>query len=71
MIELNFKVKNALTKINFIKRYEELSNHFSSGRTPSNDRLVSVDRDEAMEIIRDLGYSPLFDAREKYPISKN
>lgn len=66
MIELNFKVKNALIKIDFIKRYEELSNCFSNERTPSNERLIYVDRDEVMEIISDLGYSSQFNAKEKF-----
>lgn len=66
MIELNFKIKNALVKMDFIRRYEELSSHFSSERTPSSERLVYVERDEVMSIIRDLGYSPLFNAKEKF-----
>ncbi len=52
--------------MDFIRRYEELSGHFSSGRTPSSDRLVYVERDEVMSIIRDLGYSPMFHAKEKF-----
>lgn len=66
MIELNLKIKNALVKMDFIRRYEELSSHFSSERTPSSERLVYVERDEVMSIIRDLGYSPLFNAKEKF-----
>ena len=30
MIELNSKIKNALIKIGFIERYEELSNKFNA-----------------------------------------
>ncbi len=66
MIELHFKIKNALIKMDFIKRYEELSNRFSSERMSLIERLVYVGRDEIMDTIRDLGYSPLFDAREKF-----
>ncbi len=66
MIELHFKIKNALIKMDFIKRYEELSNRFSSERMSLIERLVYVGRDEVMDTIRDLGYSPLFDAREKF-----
>ena len=65
MTELHFKVKNALLKMDFIRRYEELSGHFSSERTPSDERLVYVERDEVMSIIRDLGYSPMFHSKEK------
>ena len=66
MIELNSKIKDALTKIDFVKRYEELSNKFSIERTPSSNRLVFIDGEEVMETIQDLGYSPLFDSKEKF-----
>lgn len=57
MAEIHFKIKNALEKINFIRRYEELSARFSGERTPSNERLEYVERDEVMEILLDLGYA--------------
>lgn len=66
MIELNSKIKEALTEIDFIKRYEEVSNKFNAERTPSKNRLVYIDGEEVMEIIQDLGYSPLFDSKEKF-----
>ena len=66
MIELNSKIKEALTKIDFIKRYEEVSNKFNAERTPSKNRLVYIDGEEVMEIIKNLGYSPLFDSKEKF-----
>ena len=65
MIELNSKIKNALIKIDFIKRYEELSNKFNAKRTPSSNRLAYIDSEEVMETIQDLGYSPVFDVKEK------
>ena len=60
MIELNSKIKEALIEIDFIKRYEEVSNKFNAERTPSKSRLVYIDGEEVMEIIQDLGYFPLF-----------
>jgi len=66
MVELNFKIKAALVKIDFIKRYEELSDKFNAERTPSSNRLVYIDGEEVLETIQDLGYSPLFDAKEKF-----
>ena len=59
MIELNSKIKEALIEIDFIKRYEEVSNKFNAERTPSKSRLVYIDGEEVMEIIQDLGYSKL------------
>lgn len=66
MIELNSKIKEALTKMEFVKCYEALSNKFNADKTPSNDRLIYIDGDEVMEIIQDLGYSSRFDAKEKF-----
>ena len=66
MIELNSKIKNALIKIGFIERYEELSNKFNAKRTPSSNRLAYIDSEEVMEIIQNLGYSPVFDVKEKF-----
>lgn len=66
MIQLNSKIKDVLIKIDFIKRYEQLSNKFNTERTPSSNRLVYIDGEEVMEIIQDLGYVPLFDAKEKF-----
>ena len=66
MIELNSKIKEALIEIDFIKRYEEVSNKFNAERTPSKSRLVYINGEEVMEIIQDLGYSPLFDSKEKF-----
>ena len=43
-----------------------MSNKFNAERTPSKSRLVYIDGEEVMEIIQDLGYSPLFDSKEKF-----
>ena len=66
MITLNTKVKDALIKIDFITRYEKLSSYFNADRTPTEDRLFHVDGEEVMEMIRNLGYSPQFDTKEKF-----
>jgi len=51
MIELSHKIKEALIKIDFIKRYEEISKKYNVDRTPSSKRLVYLDGEEVMEII--------------------
>lgn len=66
MIELHKKIKEAFIKINFIKRYEELFQRFNAEKTPSSKRLIYIDGEEVMETIQTLGYSPQFDAREKF-----
>ena len=66
MIELSHKIKEALIKIDFIKRYEEISKKYNVDRTPSSKRLVYLDGEEVMEIIQDLGYSSIFDSKEKF-----
>ena len=66
MTELNPKIKEALIRIDFIKRYEALSHKYASDRTPSAKRLVYIDGEEVMETIAGLGYKPLFDTKEKF-----
>lgn len=66
MMELSPKIKEALIKIDFIKRYEEISNKYNLERISSSRRLVYLDGEEVMEIVRDLGYSPIFDSKEKF-----
>ena len=66
MIELNSKIKNALIKIGFIERYEELSNKFNAKRTPSSNRLAYIESEDAMQKIQYLAYSPVFDVKEKF-----
>lgn len=66
MITLNPKVKDALIKIDFITRYEKLSSYFNADRTPTENRLIYIDGEEVMEMIKCLGYSPQFDIKEKF-----
>ncbi len=66
MTELNPKIKDALIKVDFIKRYEELSAHFNSDRVPDNERLIYIDGNEVKEMISELGYFPRFNAKEKF-----
>lgn len=66
MVELNPKIKNALLKIDFVKRYEALSHRFSAERMPPDDRLCYIDGEEVMEMVKNFGYSLLFNAKEKF-----
>ncbi len=66
MAEMNPKIKDALLKISFVERYEKLSAHFSTARTPANNRLIYIDGEEVMEMIQAAGYSPRFNTKEKF-----
>lgn len=66
MFELNEKVREALIKINFIERYEELSNSYSRERIPEEERLVYIDKEEVIDTIQDLGYRAKFRSGEKF-----
>ena len=70
MITLNPKVKDALIKIDFLTRYEKLSGYFNADRTPTENRLIYIDGEEVMEMIKNLGYSPQFDIKEKFYYKK-
>ena len=63
---MDSKVKDALIQINFIKRYEELSGKYDPSKIPSEHRLVYLDGEEVMSMIRDLGYTPKFNSKEKF-----
>lgn len=65
-MELNPIVKTSLIKIDFIKRYEALSNQYNAERTPADERLLHIDGSEVMEMIQNLGYIPKFNSREKF-----
>lgn len=66
MVELNPRIKEALVKINFVERYEKLSNTYNEKKTPSDKRLIYIDGEEVMETIQDLGYLSEFDEKEKF-----
>ena len=66
MIELNPKINNALLDINFIKRYEYLSNAFDNIKTPLKERLYYFDGELVIDSINQLGYAVDFEPKEKY-----
>ncbi len=66
MLELNPKVKLALEKIDFLKRYEHLSNTFNDKRTPLEERLHYFDGEIIIDSLTQLGYKVGFNSREKF-----
>ena len=65
-MELNPIIKQALVDIDFIERYQRLSDEYSAEMVPSEERLVYVDKDEVFEMLSKLGYESSFDSREKF-----
>ncbi len=66
MIKLNSKINKALLDIDFIKRYECLSNAFDNEKTPSKERLRYFDGELIIDSISQLGYVVDFEPKEKY-----
>lgn len=66
MISLHGKVKVALEKIDFIKRYEQVSNTFNKEKTPLNERLIHLDGEIVLDSLAQLGYNAHFESKEKY-----
>ena len=66
MLFLDIKVKEALEKINFVKRYELLSNTFNGEKTPLNERLRHIDGKIVLGCLARLGYKAHFKSKEKY-----
>lgn len=62
--ELKPEIKKVLNKIDFVKRYEDLSENSRSrlSRQGTND----VTNESAIRIIKDLGYEVSYDKKEKF-----
>lgn len=66
MISLNLKIKKVLENVNFIGRYENLSNAFNDIKTPTNERLRYIDGEIILGSIIELGYEADFEPKEKF-----
>lgn len=66
MMELEPKIKQALQNINFIERYECLSNNFNDKKTSLKERLRFIDGEIIIDSLAQLGYEVDFDSKEKY-----
>ena len=66
MISLHSKVKAALEKIDFIKRYEQVSNTYNKEKTPMRERLIYLDGEIVLDSFAQLGYNAYFESKEKY-----
>ena len=65
-MKLDTRVEQALRDINFVERYEALSNKFSRGRTPKEKALDYYDGEFLMEIINSFGYEVKFNKKEYF-----
>ncbi|KXT70275.1 hypothetical protein SGODD07_01571 [Streptococcus gordonii] len=65
-MKLDSKVEQALQAINFVERYEALSQEFSRNRTPKEKVLDYYDGDFLMDIVNSLGYEVKFNKKEYF-----
>ena len=65
-MNLDIRVEQAFQAINFVERYEQLSNYYSKDRTPEGQELDYFDGDFLIEIINSLGYEVKFNKREYF-----
>lgn len=65
-MEYDSRIKDALVKMNFVEKYENLVKTFSEVRTPAEEMLEYIDGEEVLEMIRELGYVPKFISKEKF-----
>lgn len=66
MISLNSRVQEALENIDFIQRYQNLSDTYNDTKTPTNERLRYIDGEIIMDSINKLGYDVEFEPKEKF-----
>jgi len=60
--DLKPEIKKILTKINFIERYEDISNRFAAPENKGFD--VPIER--SIQIINSLGYDAVYDKKERF-----
>ena len=65
-MKIDERILEALKVINFVERYEQLSNYYSKDRTPEGQELDYFDGDFLIEIINSLGYEVKFNKREYF-----
>ena len=65
-MKIDERILEALKAINFVERYEQLSNYYSKDRTPKGQELDYFDGDFLMEIVESLGYRVQYDRRERF-----
>ena len=63
---MNPRIVDALVKMDFIRRYEELSRRFSVDKMPAVNQLERIDRKKVLELIEKLGYSAKYYGKEKF-----
>ena len=65
-MKIDERILEALKAINFVERYEQLSNYYSKDRTPKGQELDYFDGDFLVEIVESLGYRVQYDRRERF-----
>lgn len=65
-MKIDKRILEALQDINFVERYEKLSNYYSQERTPEGKELDYFDGDFLMEIVESLGHKVQYDKRERF-----
>ncbi|KXT78149.1 hypothetical protein [Streptococcus sp. DD13] len=66
MITVNAQVRDVFQEINFINRYEAISQEYDIKRLGARSRLNYLDGELVMDMIAKSGYTPQFDSKEKF-----
>ncbi len=65
-IEMKPEIKKVLEKINFIDRYQAMSNRFRGNSNDLDDRLGSYNIQKVIEVLKHFGYEATFDYKERF-----
>lgn len=65
-IEMKPEIKKVLEKINFIDRYQAMSNRFRENSNDLVDRLGSYNIQKVIEVLKHFGYEATFDYKERF-----
>lgn len=63
---LDANVNKALKKINFVDRYEKLSEQYSNDNYETNGQVIKVDKTIVLKIFSELGYNARYNSREHF-----
>lgn len=66
MFDLKPEIREALTSMEFVRKFKELSDEYSADSIPMDERLTDIDVNRVIQMVEELGYKPLYEKKEKF-----
>lgn len=65
MFDLKPEIREALTSMEFVRKFKELSDEYSADSIPMDERLTDIDVNRVIQMVEELGYKPLYEKKRK------